>query len=182
MKKLILSLALVGAMAGYAQDAQVNFNNSNLSSPPDRLVRDASGAGLVGTNWVAVLLYGTSDTSLTAHTGVGRFRPSTTTLPGTWGSGGTRTLTGIPGTAGTTLRLQVAVFDNSIFASYTAANAAGQAFRSLPFDFVNPTPPFGPTSFDMVNFQGFTIPEPSVIGLGLIGAAALFLLRRRKAA
>jgi hypothetical protein len=29
-------------------------------------------------------------------------------------------------------------------------------------------------------FQSFAIPEPSVIGLGIIGVGALFMLRRRK--
>jgi hypothetical protein len=33
----------------------------------------------------------------------------------------------------------------------------------------------------MLNFEGFSlVPEPSVIGLGIIGVGALFMLRRRK--
>jgi hypothetical protein len=35
----------------------------------------------------------------------------------------------------------------------------------------------------MLNFEGFTtsiVPEPSVVGLAVVGAGAVFLLRRRE--
>lgn len=177
MKKLIPMLALVGAMTGYAQT--VNFNN-NILTPP-QLVRNATGGNLVGQNYTAVLLYGTSDASLTAHTQTALFRVPTTASPGTW-SGGTRTLTGVPSTPGTVLRLQVAVFDNTQFASYAAALAGGGILgTSTRFDYTIPSQPPAPGADSMVNFQSFQlIPEPSVIGLGLIGIATLVMLRRRK--
>lgn len=179
MKKLIPLLALVGAMTGYAQT--VNFNNNILTAPPDRLVRFSSGGpGVVGQNYTAVLLYGTSDASLAAHTQTALFRVATTASPGTW-SGGTRTLTGAPSTPGSVIRLQVAVFDNTQFASYAAALAGGGILgRSAAFDYTVPSQPPAPGSDSMVNFAGFVIPEPSVIGLGLIGIATLVMLRRRK--
>lgn len=183
MKKLIPFLVvLAGALTAYPQ-AEVNFSNNNLNTnTADRLVRNPGGTPLVGTNYSAVLLYGTSASSLAPHTSPARFRVTTTTQPGTW-SGGIRTLTGIANTPGTPLSLQVAVYDNVRFASYAAALAGGGILgTSQIFTFTIPTPPFGPTAFDMINFTGFVVPEPSVIGLGLIGAAALFMLRRRKAA
>jgi hypothetical protein len=190
MKKLIPFLVvLAGALTAYPQ-AEVNFANNNLTptntpgQPNDRLVRfSGSRAPVVGTNLSAVLLYGTSATSLTAHTQPARFRVTTTSQPGTW-SGGTRTLTGIANTPGTQITLQVAVYDNVQYASYAAALAGGGILgTSALFTFTVPTPPPGPTSFDMINFASFEIvPEPSVIALGLIGAGALFMLRRRKAA
>ena len=176
MKKLIPFLALAVAMSSYAQDAEVNFAN-NVFTPP-RLVTYANGVPVTGTNFSAALLYGTSASSLTPHPMPARFRVATTTQPGTW-SGGIRTLTGIPNIPGTVVWMQVGVYDNTQFASYSAALAGGGVLvtsRVVPF--TGPTPPLGPTSLDMVNFQ--MIPEPSVIGLGLVGAAALFMRRRRK--
>jgi len=170
----------VALVTSYAQT--VNFNNNILTQPPDRLVR-VTGAGtpLVGTNFVAVLLYGTSDSSLTPHTGIARFRVPTTASPGTW-SGGTRVLTGMPTTPGSIVRLQVAIFDNNYFSDYAAAVAGGGVWgRSAIFDYTIPTQPPAPGSDSMVNFGSFTIvPEPSAIGLGLIGVAALVMLRRRE--
>jgi hypothetical protein len=182
MKKLIPLLALVAAMTSYGQDAEVNFNNNTLPQPPDRLVRNAgTGTAVVGTNLSAVLLYGTGG-SLAPHPSPARFRVTTTSQPGTW-NGGVRTLTGIANTPGTQVSMRVAVYDNVRFASYAAALAGGGILgQSAIFTYTVPTPPLGPTSLDIVNFGSFTIvPEPSVIGLGLVGAAALFMLRRRKA-
>jgi len=173
-------LLLVGAMTSYAQDAQVNFNN-NVFFPP-RLVSTFERGPLTGTNFSAVLLYGTSPSSLTAHTVPARFRVTTTTQPGTW-NGGVRTLNGIPNIPGTQVSMQVAVYDNVRFANYAAALAGGGLLGSSSiFTYTVPTPPLGPTDLDMANFGAFVfaIPEPSVIGLGLVGAAALFMLRRRK--
>lgn len=174
-------LLLAGAMTGYSQT--VNFANNILTSPPDRLVRQSDGTPLRGVNYIAVLLYGTSDSSMVAHTATARFRAVTTTLPGTWQDTGPRTLTGVPSTPGSVVRLAVAVFDNTQFANYAAAVAGGGVLgRSAQnFDYTIPTEPPGPGTDSMVNFAGFTlVPEPSVIGLGLIGVGALFMLRRRK--
>ena len=184
MKKLIPLLVLVGAVASYAQNAEVNFANNNLdtNTAPRRVLFQGTTIGVTGTNLQAVLLYGTSATSLTPHTAPAPFRIPTTSQPGTW-NGGVRTLNGIANTPGTPLSLQVAVFDINRHANYAAALAGGGILgQSAVFQFTIPTPPLGPTALDMGNFNGFTIvPEPSVIGLGLVGAAALFMLRRRKA-
>ena len=174
-----LAVGFFGICASSAFAQTVNFNNNILPSPPDRLVRFYNGP-VVGQNYTAVLLYGTSDSSLTAHPQTALFRVPTTASPGTW-SGGTRTLTGMPSTPGTVVRLQMAMFDNTQFANYAAALAGGGVIgRSIIFDYTIPSQPPAPGSDSMVNFVGFTVPEPSAIALGLIGAGALFMLRCRK--
>ena len=180
MKKLIPFLALVVAMSSYAQDAEVNFNN-NVFTPPRLIVYPGTSTPVTGTNLSAVLLYGTSPSSLTAHSVPARFRVSTTTQPGTW-NGGVRTLNGIPNVPGTLVSMQVAVYDNVRFANYAAALAGGGIYGlSSIFTYTVPTPPLGPTSLDMVNFQPFqAIPEPTVLALGVIGAFVLWTVKRRR--
>src|SRR6266511_1074375 len=106
MKKLLLSFSLVLVTASAFAQGEVNFNNNSpFSTTADRLVRDSSGALLVGTNWYAQLYYGavgTPETSLTAVTtttggaliGPAHFRPGTPSAPGTWTAGGPRQLIG----------------------------------------------------------------------------------------
>lgn len=185
MKKLIPLLILVGAMASHAQDWEVVFGNANLPSTtahPDRLVRNQDGTPLVGANYQAVLLYGTSATSLQPAQGPQRFR-GTAGPVGTW-LNANRTLTGIGTTPGTVVQLRVDVFDINQFANYAAAVTGGGILgQSAVFSYTIPQAPLGPDAQDLLNFDGFRIvPEPSVIGLGLVGVTALFLLRRRKAA
>jgi hypothetical protein len=173
-------LPLAAAMTSYAQDAEVNFAN-NVFFPP-RLVTTGAGP-LVGTNFSAVLLYGTSPSSLTPHPMPARFRVPTTSQPGTW-QGGIRTLTGIPNIPGTQVKLQVGVYDNARWASYAAALAGGGILgTSTVFTYTIPTPPLGPTSLDMANFAAFEIPiipEPSVAVLAVVGALVLWTVKRRR--
>jgi len=172
-------LLLAGAVTSYAQDAQVNFANNVFT--PARLVYGPGFTPLTGTNFSAVLLYGTSPSSLAAHTVPARFRVTTTSQPGTW-NGGTRTLNGIPNTPNTVVTMQVAIYDNVQWASYAAALAGGGILgMSAIFTYTVPTPPLGPTSLDMVNFQAFgPIPEPSAITLAAVGALVLWTVKRRR--
>jgi hypothetical protein len=181
MKKLLLVLAAVAASAcsAFAQGTVSFNNNSAFTTTADRLVRDLAGAPLVGTNWVAQLYSGADANSLTALTDpVVRFRVPTTTSPGTW-SGATRALPGF--TSGQTATLQVRVWDGNLFANYAAAVAGGGIYGlSTPFTYTVPAAGSPPAAFFMEGLRGFTlVPEPSVIALGVLGAAAL-LLRRRK--
>jgi hypothetical protein len=173
-------LLLAGAVTSYAQDAQVNFNN-NVFTPPRLVTYASTGAPVSGTNLSAVLLYGTSATSLAPHPMPARFRVPTNTQPGAW-NGGLRTLIGIPNTPGTQVLMQVAVYNNVQFASYAAALAGGGILgASQVFLHTVPTPPLGPASLDMVNFSAFTIvPEPSVITFAATGAFVLWTVKRRR--
>jgi hypothetical protein len=183
MKKLIPFLALMALASGAYAQGTINFNNSVLTSPPDRLVRNFDGTALVGTQWGVQLYYGASESSLAAHTAAPqRFRVPTTTAPGTWATtGGTRTLTG--GGVGVPVFVQARVWNLDQFATYEAALAAGGVIgTSTVFQYtqrLSPQP--SPTDTYMDNFLGFSlVPEPSVIGLGVIGVGALLMLRRRK--
>lgn len=184
MRKLIALFAVTVVAASALAQGTVNFNNNVWETTTPRRVMDRLGAPLVGTDYVAQLYFGTAgtvDTSLTAIGGVARFRVGTTSQPGTW-SGGTRTLTGI--TAGQTARLQVRVYDATLFpAGYDAAVTGGGIYGfSTAFDYTVPsggTP--APNEFWMANFGGFTlVPEPSTIALGVLGLAGLLFIRRRK--
>jgi hypothetical protein len=193
MKKLIPVLALLISAYGALGQAVVNFNNANLMPPPDRLVREEDmTTPLTGTTFAAQLLYGTDPASLQAHTHLAYFRTPTTVSPGTW-SGGNRTLSGIPAppspgpSTGPIIFLQVRIWDSGpdrtlTFDEARAGAGSGRWGTSQIFSYQErlSSPPH-PDDMKMHNFVGFSVPEPSVIGLGLIGVGALFLLRRRKA-
>jgi hypothetical protein len=181
MKKLIPFLVLLaGATIAMAQGT-VNFANSvTFATTADRLVRNPDGTPATGSlttdpaTLVAQLYYGANAGSLTAHTATpARFRPGST---GLW-LGGARTLTGFA--PGTTLTLEVRAWDMRTGATWEAAGIRGQSGTftyTIPLDPLSP-----PAAYFMEGMRGFTlVPEPSVIGLGLIGVGALFMLRRRK--
>jgi hypothetical protein len=179
MKRLIPFLVLlVGATGALAQT--VDFNNTRtFATTADRAVYDVGGSSrLVGNNFVAQLLYGTSATSLqpvTSNPQSFRNIPNSDPLAGTW-TGATRTLTGLA--AGQTAVLQIQAWDTTGGATFATALRRGV---SQTFTYLIPQPGSPPTAFYIENFRSFQlVPEPSVIGLGLLGVGALFLLRRRK--
>jgi len=99
--------------------------------------------------------------------------------PGTW-QGGDRTLTGMGNTPGTQVQLQVAVFDINQFGTYAAAVAGGGILgRSSLFTYTIPAPPLAPDATDLLNFDGFAIPEPTVLALGVLGAVVVWMARGR---
>src|SRR5688572_25503856 len=187
MKKLIPVIALLIGAYGALGQAVVNFRNENLPQPPDRMVRHMSdGSLVVGTNYAVQLLYGSDPASLTAHPTLAYFRASLT--PGTW-SGANRTLTGIaaPGTApsvGPVIWLQVRGWDaGNRTVTFDQARAGGGLWGQTTVFSYQQRASSPPDTLDtaMLGFLGFSlVPEPSVIGLGVIGLGALFLLRRRK--
>jgi hypothetical protein len=188
MKKLIPFLVLLaGATVAMAQGT-VNFRNNvafatPAQNPPgDRLVRNADGTPVLGSalaqpaTFVAQLYYGANAGSLVAHTAApARFLP-TASGAGTW-LGQDRTLTGFA--PGTTLTLEIRAWDMRTGATWDVAGIHGE---SGTFSYTIPLDPLSPpAAYFMEGMRGFTlVPEPSVIGLGLIGVGALFMLRRRK--
>ncbi len=205
MKKLILSLVIASAASLSYGQGTVTFDNrtSTLGTPPDRLVRwdsilsaDPSVNPYGGTNnavvtfgthsYVAQLYFGSStaaEGSLVAvTTAPAAFRLSTSANFGTWAPGG-RTLTAFP--AGSTVNLQVRVWDLSASTDYFLAVAGGGITgKSAIFTYTIPTDPTAPTSaFNIANFSTFTlsqIPEPTTLALAGLGATALLIFRRRK--
>ena len=105
---------------------QIDLNNRGLTQ-----VVDSTGKPLTGTNFVAVVLYGTSAATLNASFAPAPFRAATTTYPGTWnpaaagGPGAIATLSGIA--PGATVTMRVGVWDRAVFATWAAASAALQS-------------------------------------------------------
>lgn len=179
MNNFILCSALfVGVTSAVAQGTVDFSNNRTFVTVADRLVRDYYGNPIVGTNYVAQLYYGaTSAESLVpVTTAPARFRVPTTTSPGTW-VGGTRTLNGFG--SGTTAVMVVRVWDSGPNGNGTWDQAATRS-ESSPFSYTVPPVGAPANAFYMEGFRGMTIPEPSVIGLAVIGAGVLFMLRCRK--
>jgi hypothetical protein len=182
MKKVIIALAsLLVAAAAYAQGT-VDFNNRITGVVDARvLLPDGTGAG---TGFTAELLGGPKGTAvgqLTPLSPTTTFRTSSAAAMG-YVNGVTVTVPNVAAGAAATLVMRA--FNGKDFASSTVKG------QSAPFDItLGGTPPGGaplPPSA-MSTLTGFSlsgggtpvIPEPSTIALGVIGAAAL-LLRRRK--
>jgi hypothetical protein len=174
---LRLAVLMLGTVGAFAQGI-VQFNNNVLTAPPDRTVYYGNASTpATGTNLVAQLYWSTDNgVTLTAVTAApARFRPAGTTPAGTW-LGGNRTLPNGVGGIGTTIQLQVRAWD-VLHPEY------GEG-RSAIFDYTQTlSSPPSATDTWIKNFVGgwvIPVPEPSSIGLGVIGIGALFLLRRRK--
>ncbi|MEK7677650.1 MAG: PEP-CTERM sorting domain-containing protein [Verrucomicrobiota bacterium] len=179
MKKLILSVACVlAAVSAYAQGT-VNFANvaAGLSAP----VFDIDGTTKIGSSaFLAQLYVGDSAASLTAVPGTTPFLGTAPTGTGFF-TGGTKTLTQAPGSRPF---FQVKAWAASGGATYEAALAAGvKTGQSTVFQIGADLGGGGvpaATPATLVGLTGFSlVPEPSVIALGILGAAAL-LIRRRK--
>lgn len=190
MKKLLLGACSVLASASLFAQGTVNFANNNATAVYDNLTGNKVMAGntfQAGLYWA---VDGTADENLFVQIGAAtNIQP----LEGLY-SGGTRTTpNNTPG--GGAAMFQVRVWETAYGNSYEAVLANGTqqngrlglAGKSNVMRVVtgapSGTPPSVPTSLIANGLQGFTVdvvPEPSVIGLACLGAAAFFGLRRRK--
>jgi len=185
MKKLIPLLALVVGVSSALAQGIVDFNNNRVyQTTADRLVRDVDmTTPLVGTNYAAQLMYVDATGSLQPAVGVvARFRVTTTGSPGTW-SGANRTIPGTGPNGTVMLVVRAWLSSSDLQRGFDEAKASGLPYgESDPFQYTVPAAGSLPSAYYMENLRGFSlVPEPSVIGLGLIGIGALFMLRRRKA-
>lgn len=169
MKKLLVAIAAVLVSASvYAQglSPSVQLNNrivGVVDAPVSRIGGAGAGAGVTAE---LVLISGGNTTVLTPVT---TFRSSSAAasfyvnpvdvqIPG--------------GTAGQQVQLALRAYEG---ASYAAASTKGQS-ATITVTLRDPLLP----GAELVGLQGFQmVPEPSTIALGILGAAAL-LLRRRK--
>jgi hypothetical protein len=183
MKKL---LAIMAALALYAvgtqaADGTVSFSNAGSIKEPVYAIDTTTK--LEGSGWLAQLYYSASDSG--AYKAVdGAAAPFRTGAGAGYWNPGTpaRTLTGIA--AGSAAFVKVYVWEAAKGANYEAAAGAGGTVGQSVALKINATggagePPSLPA--DMVGFKGQLqwVPEPSTIALGVLGAAAL-LIRRRK--
>ena len=185
MRTVIVWLGLAGgAAAAYGQTftPQVDFNNHRTyATVRDRDVYNPLDCTpLVGTQYRAQLYYGADAGSLQAVTAApATFRdpaniPAGSPLPGTW-IGGTRVLTGFA--AGQIVILQVRIWDSTTGADYASAGVRGE---SATFTYQVPPAAALPSAYYLENLSSFgCIPEPSMIGLSVLGAGALLVAYRR---
>ena len=182
MKKLLLMAALMACVGAMAQGT-VTFKN-NVAGVVSAPVFDSDGVTKLAGNAYYAQLY--------ANIG-GSFTPVGTATPFAFNgfvSGGTVTIPAA-GIVGGSVSLQMRAWEATsagTAGSYEAALAGSKktgmstTFSVIPGD-PNAQPPGVPAN--LAGLQSFSIsggaviPEPSTIALGMIGAAAL-LLRRRK--
>lgn len=173
MKKTLLSIiAVLTMVAAQAQLGQVNFNNrvSSAAPPIDARVNFEDGTPVVGAEFRAQLgvVNGTSVTLI----------PSSITTFRTTPAAALGYITGVivdlPGTTpGQNVTVRMVAFNGADFDSSTLRGESNDVTLSLGG---------GGTLLpaNMVGLEGFeVVPEPSTIALGILGAAAL-LIRRRK--
>jgi len=189
MKKLLLTtaLAVIATLSSYGQGT-VSFANSSTTK-----VTDSAGVAVpLGTRFTAELMYAPDGTPGAVFDQVATRVGATASIFPVAGqfSGGGRTVTTLSPAGGFGL-FQVRVWETAAGNDYTTAllsgNSAYQAGKSgiIRVDTGDPTtvPPGTAASLTAAGLTGFAvspIPEPSVIGLGLLGAGALLMLRRRK--
>ena len=185
MKKAIIMAAAIFASLNIFGQGTVNFSNIGLTGA--QIIDSTTGAAAVSGSKFTVGLYwahdGITDEALFQLAG------ATTGIAGQAGaltglySGGTRTVDITP--PGFFAMFQVRAWETSFGSFDAAATGGGLVGKSsiIRVDTGDPTviPPGTPGS--LKGISGITlaiVPEPSVIGLSLLGAGALLLLRRRK--
>ncbi len=182
MKKLLIALAAVMiTVASYGQ-GQVVFANK-VGTAVDAPVLITGTQDGPGPNWTSQLFLQGANGSLTALTPTATFRPR-----GTSGAGLTAdrywvtpsTPVDVAVTPGTDANFVVRAWLTSL-GSFDAAKASGGGFgESAAFAVTVGGGTLPPAN--LVNLKTFNVvpvPEPSIIALGVLGASAL-LLRRRK--
>jgi len=172
MKKLIVLAACLGTAVMALGQGAVNFNTKVSSADINAPVDDGLGNLLSGDDgWQAQLLY--SDTEGGAMMPVGSPVAFRTGNAVGYVSGGSVDF-GLP--IGTDVWVQMVAWNQSAGEYMPGALNTG-ASNIIPVTLDGPpgTPP------NLVGIQGFSliVPEPSTMALGLLGAAALMLRRRR---
>lgn len=193
MKKLLITAAAVLATLNmYGQGSGVVSFTSVGATTDKKIWQSADGTTRgadLAAGYVAALYWGTGGT--TDDRQLVQIGASAAFLTGASAGtyfGGGRTITGIPAN-GAVLAFQVRAWNTAAGNTWDLAmnNPAGWVGKGPVFDLKtkDPTNPLEttPNLWSAAGYRGFgvsPVPEPSVIGLGLLGAGALLLLRRRK--
>lgn len=178
MKKVILVLGCVLAAAATYAQGTVNFTTRAIPDVDVKVFEADGTTPLAGTGFTAQLYGGAAGA---AESELVPLTPTTTFRTGN-GAGyvtpaGSVAVPGVP--EGGTATLQLRVWDNAggTITSFDAANTYGMSplFTVSTLGGVLTTPP------NLIGLQSFNlVPEPSTILLGVLGAAALLVARRRK--
>jgi len=192
MKKLLIMAAAVFATVNIFAQGTVNFANIGGGGVTNSLT---GARAATGSTFVVQLYYlpdaGTPPATDAAFMPLGAMTAFGPT-PGLF-SGGIRTAPVTP--PGAFAYFQVRSWETAFGTSFEEASAKGAIGGRLALvgksniirvDTSDPTliPPENAANLVAAGLQGFVlvpvVPEPSVIGLGLLGAGALLMLRRRK--
>jgi len=150
---------------------QYQFSNGNAYELEVAAVQGSGPVGLGNLIPSSIENFSTTASTVGGTGNAGTFTAEVITVPGTSSTGAD------------TAEFQIYAWyeGNSQYTSYSAAQAAGvPAGFSDPFSGTTQGPPTLPPN--LVNARSFSltsVPEPSTIALGIMGASA-FLLRRRK--
>jgi hypothetical protein len=179
MKKLLIALAAVMITAATYGQGQVVFAN-RVTGVFDSPVTVQGSNPLVGPGpaWSAQL-YLQNGTTLTPLTPVQTFRAAGTGAAAIADRYWNQTTVDVPVAPGANATFVVRAWQTAA-GSFDASKAAGNFGESAPFTVAVGGGTLPPAN--LTTLQAFTVtvvPEPSVIALGLLGAAA-FLIRRRK--
>lgn len=181
MKKLLIALAAVMITAASYGQGQVVFANK-VGTTVDAPVFITGTQDGPGPNYSAQLFLQGAGGAMTALTPTATFRPK-----GTSGAGLTadrywtpNSTVDVPAAPGTDQTFVVRAWLTSL-GSYDAAVASGGGFgQSDPFVINIGGGTIAPPNLTTLKtFNVTPVPEPSIIALGVLGASAL-LLRRRK--
>jgi hypothetical protein len=180
MKKLLIAIAAVIVTAATYGQGQVNFSNRVGAEGLDAPVLVLGTQNGPGAGYSAQLYVADAGGTLTPLSPASTFFAPTATAPtrDRYWQGTTVT---VPGVTSGNANFVVRAWETAA-GSYDAAKASttfgwGESAQFAAEVTTAPNPPKA-----LVNLQGFTVtvvPEPSVIALGVLGASAL-LLRRRK--
>jgi hypothetical protein len=187
-KLLLLSAAIFASINMYGQGT-VNFGNNAGSAVTNKV----TGAKIINGNTFTAQLWYAADTGavptadqmipIAGTTGI-------SPIPGLI-TGGTKVVPNTP--VGTAAYFQIRIWETAYGTTWAEASTktlngrgaiAGQS-DILKVTTGNPdaVPPGLPGSLTAAGLKAFTVdivPEPSIIGLGLLGAGSFLFLRRRK--
>jgi hypothetical protein len=196
MKKLLLTAAaILATLNTYGQQAYgiVNFANNGATTAGKIWVNTTGvvgdGVAASGTSYKIALYFGNQGTPEDALVQAGAAKEFLTGANAGIFVGGSRTLQPLTANGGmATIQARAWGTMAGVPDTYEAVYAVGgYAARGPVFDIdtKDPNVPLepSPTVGQQAGWRGFAVspvPEPSVIGLGLLGAGALLMLRRRK--
>jgi hypothetical protein len=183
MKKLLITTAIIvfGVVSSWAQGT-VNFANGTATlDAPDfvKLTPQSTAVPATGPTYAVQLYIAPNGTvNPASFVAVGNPVAYSTIDPGYFAGGAIATAFA----SGTQVALQVRAFNTTQGANYQAAstNPAAQLGVSniiQNYTLGGQTPPA--SMIGLTSFNISLVPEPSTIALGVIGAAALLLRRRR---
>lgn len=180
MKKYVSAVMLLASgVLAFGANGEVNFDNKVGTTVDAPVTETDKSTKLSGTGYRVALYADDAGTPEGALAYMGETTFSTNTSAAGYFAGGTIVINNLNAPGGNA-SVQVRAWEGGPGSTWESAVKRGQSNV-----FTVDTKEQGTTEFlpDLVGMQGFSlalVPEPSTIGLSLVGAAGLLLFRRRK--